>query len=80
MVNAAIMILKHQCVWNMVPQWTSAPTTFSKTATYLDRAKAYVAAADQCVRRPPAKRASLIGRPGLSNRISSPGSSTPTAS
>lgn len=50
MVNAALYILKTPCIWSMVPQGTSGPTPFSDTTTYLDRAKAYVAAADQCVR------------------------------
>ncbi|GAA5942043.1 uncharacterized protein JCM15063_004279 [Sporobolomyces koalae] len=46
MVNAALMILKSPCLWNMVPPVFNGPSVFNKSATYLDRAKAYIAAGD----------------------------------
>ncbi|GAA6062204.1 hypothetical protein JCM10212_006485 [Sporobolomyces blumeae] len=46
MVNAALLILKSPCLWDMVPPVYHGPTVFNETATYYDRALAYVAAGD----------------------------------
>ncbi|GAA5881904.1 hypothetical protein JCM16303_003459 [Sporobolomyces ruberrimus] len=46
MVNAALMILKSPCLWNKVPPEFDGPTVFNPTATYHDRALAYIAAGD----------------------------------
>ncbi|GAA6013486.1 hypothetical protein JCM11491_006097 [Sporobolomyces phaffii] len=46
MVNAALMILKSPCLWTKIPPVHNGPTVFNNTATYYDRALAYIAAGD----------------------------------
>ncbi|GAA5904230.1 uncharacterized protein JCM6883_006417 [Sporobolomyces salmoneus] len=46
MVNSALMILKSPCLWRKVPPVFDGPTVFNETATYYDRALAYIAAGD----------------------------------
>ncbi|GAA5827670.1 hypothetical protein JCM5353_008369 [Sporobolomyces roseus] len=46
MVNSALLILKSPCLWDMVPPSFKGPTVFNETATYYDRALAYIAAGD----------------------------------
>ncbi|GAA5920901.1 hypothetical protein JCM1841_002377 [Sporobolomyces salmonicolor] len=46
MVNAAVLILKSPCLWDMVPPVFDGPTIFNDTATYYDRALQYIAAGD----------------------------------
>ncbi|CEQ40430.1 SPOSA6832_02041, partial [Sporobolomyces salmonicolor] len=47
MVNAAVLILKSPCLWDMVPPVFDGPTIFNDTATYYDRALQYIAAGDE---------------------------------
>ncbi|GAA5989053.1 hypothetical protein JCM5350_003641 [Sporobolomyces pararoseus] len=46
MVNSALMILKSPCLWKKIPPVFDGPTVFNDTATYYDRALAYIAAGD----------------------------------
>ncbi|GAA5850918.1 hypothetical protein JCM3766R1_004000 [Sporobolomyces carnicolor] len=46
MVNSALMILKSPCLWHKIPPVFDGPTVFNASATYLDRALAYIAAGD----------------------------------
>ncbi|BGP31683.1 hypothetical protein JCM10296v2_003457 [Rhodotorula toruloides] len=46
MVQAANYILKSPCLWNKVPPVFQGPTVFDESATYYDRALAYIKAAD----------------------------------
>ncbi|BGO99367.1 Proteophosphoglycan ppg4 [Rhodotorula toruloides ATCC 204091] len=46
MVQAANYILKSPCLWHKVPPVFQGPTVFNESATYYDRALAYIKAAD----------------------------------
>ena len=49
MVAAAVYILKTPCLWAMAPPIFDGPTVFKPSTTYYERAKAYIAAEDECV-------------------------------
>lgn len=49
MVAAAVYILKTPCLWAMAPPVFDGPTVFKPSTTYYERAKAYIAAGDECV-------------------------------
>ncbi|TNY21941.1 Proteophosphoglycan ppg4 [Rhodotorula diobovata] len=46
MAAAAVFILKVPCLYDMVPPRFAGPTIFNASTTYFERAKAYIAAAD----------------------------------
>ena len=47
LVSPAIYILRNRCLWNQVPQNTSAQSPFPAGTTYLTRALRYVAAGEE---------------------------------
>jgi len=51
MAAAAVFILKVPCLYDMVPPRFAGPTIFNASTTYFERAKAYIAAADEWVAR-----------------------------
>ncbi|KAK4055976.1 hypothetical protein OIO90_002970 [Microbotryomycetes sp. JL221] len=51
MVNAAVLILKSPCLWNMTPPPHDGPTLFYNNETYLQRALTYIEHGDMALDR-----------------------------